>query len=113
MIKDTAARDSTITCVKYRPGASQSRDTALLLTALLPPETPVVTPDGLSFIPVEDVGLVAQAHGGALKSGGKPGLPSNEANRCFHRCLAGAPRYSAVVVKPSRNVAEGWRSARR
>ncbi len=45
--------------------------------ALLPPRTPVGTPDGLSFIPGPDLGggmeLVAQAHGGALLSGGKPG----------------------------------------
>ena len=44
--------------------------------ALLGARTPVDTPDGPSFIAGAEVGgveLAAQAHGGALLSGGKPG----------------------------------------
>jgi len=37
-------------------------------TSPVPPRTAVDTADGPSFIPVEGVGLVEQAHGGALRT---------------------------------------------
>ncbi len=40
---------------------------------LLPPGATVSAADGPSFSPVGGVELVAQAHGGALKTGGTPG----------------------------------------
>ena len=55
----------------------------------LPPRTAVDTADGLSFIPGPDVGggvgLVRQAHGGALRTGGNPGNRGGRVTAERHR----------------------------